>query len=126
MNLLYMTANRPVQFLRFVKKVHLPQTQDTPRVSQHCEISLTQEINLGDLINLLSKIQIAERSKRKVPAGNQSPLTLMYSDPALQHTIIVGGSGCISHISFVTANRAWVNLYYTTARLKTYLGILAI
>lgn len=98
------TSNRPVKFLRLVKKVQLPQISDKPSVSQHCELSLTQEINSGDLIKLMSKIQIVERRKRKLPAGNQNSLTLMPS-PVLQHSMNVAGFGCISHISFVNPNR---------------------
>ena len=44
------SANRPVQFLRYIKTVCLPQTQDTPHLSQHCLLSLTQKINMGDMI----------------------------------------------------------------------------
>ena len=105
------TSNRPVKFLRLVKKVQLPQISDTPSVSQHCELSLTQEINIGDLIKLISKIQIVERRKRKLTAGNRNSLTLMPS-PVLQHSIKVAEFGCISHISVVVnPNRAWVSGY---------------
>ena len=57
------SANRPVQFLGFVKTVHLPQIQDTPHLSQHCLLLLTQKINRGDMIKLLSEIKITESEK---------------------------------------------------------------
>ena len=54
------SANRPVQFLGFIKTVHIPHIQDTPLVSQHCLLSLTQKINMGDMNKLLSEIKITE------------------------------------------------------------------
>ena len=76
------SANRPVQFLRFIKTVHLPQIQDTPRLSQHCLLSLTQKINTGDMIKLLSEIKITESGKQR-QAGNELLPTLM-SSPVVQ------------------------------------------
>ena len=55
------SANRPVQFLRFIKTVHIPQIQDTSQLSQHCLHSLTQKINTGDMNKLLSEIKIIVR-----------------------------------------------------------------
>ena len=72
------SANRPVQFLRFIKTVHLPQIQDTPRLSHHCLLSLTKKINTGDMIKLLSEIKITESGKQR-QAGNERLPTLMSS-----------------------------------------------
>ena len=40
------SAYRPIEFLRFIKTVCLPQIQDTPYLSQNCHLLLTQKINI--------------------------------------------------------------------------------
>ena len=109
------SANRPVQFLRFIKNVRLPKIQDTLHLPRHCKLSITQEINIKGLIELLSEIQIKEKGKRKPLTGNDLQLTLksMFTVPGVKHC---------GHISCVTPDRVWVSEGYyiiltdTTAR----------
>lgn len=48
------SASRPVKFLQFVKTACLPQISDTPHLTQHYLLNLTQEINTKDFIKLLT------------------------------------------------------------------------
>ena len=71
------SANRSVQFLQFIKNVRLPQKKDTLHLTQHSQFTVTQEISLGELIKLLSKVQTTEGGKRRLNVGTK--LTLMAS-----------------------------------------------
>nr|XP_022312702.1 uncharacterized protein LOC111117756 [Crassostrea virginica]XP_022312703.1 uncharacterized protein LOC111117756 [Crassostrea virginica]XP_022312704.1 uncharacterized protein LOC111117756 [Crassostrea virginica] len=101
------SANRPVQFLRFIKTVHLPQIQDTPLLSQHCLLSLTQKINTGDMIKLLSEIKITGSGKQRL-AGNELLPTLMSSPVLLKYILVASVKYCY-HISCVTPGRLWIS-----------------
>ena len=100
------SANRPVQFLKFIKTVHLPKIEDTPRLSQQCLLSLTQKINTGDIIKLLSEIKISESGKQRQAEIELLP-TLM-SSPVLLKTLTVLHTYC-DHISCVRSDRVWVS-----------------
>ncbi|XP_022311745.1 uncharacterized protein LOC111116982 isoform X2 [Crassostrea virginica] len=114
------SANRPVQFLRFIKTVHLPQIQDTPHLSQHCLLSLTQKINTGDMIELLSEIKITGSGKQR-QAGNELLPTLM-SSPVLQKSLSVTGVEFCYHISSVTSDRVWVSDWNNVSLIDTAAG----
>ena len=101
------SANRPVQFLRFIKTVHLPQIQDTPHLSQHLLLSLTQKINTGDMIKLLSEIKITWSGKQR-EAGNELLPTLMSSPVLLKYILVASVKYCY-HISCVTPGRLWIS-----------------
>ncbi|XP_078330897.1 uncharacterized protein LOC144624798 [Crassostrea virginica] len=103
------SVNKPVQFLRFIKTVHLPQIQDTPRLSQHCLLSLTQKINMGDMLKLLSEIKITESGKQR-RAENKLPPTLMAS-PLLLKSVKETGISDYYHITSVESDRIWVSEY---------------
>ena len=102
-------ANRPVQFLKFIKTVHLPQIQDTPQLSHHCLLSLSQKINTGDMVKLLSEIKITQSEKNR-QAGNELLPTLM-SSPVLQKSTAWKSTGYCYHISCVTPDRVWVSVF---------------
>ena len=102
------SSYKPVKFLRFIKQVRLPLIQDTPQLTQHCLFSVTQEINMGDLNELLRKIQITEREKRKLQVGNELLLTQM-SSPVLQKSLTVTDGGYCRHIVCVAPNRVWIS-----------------
>ena len=114
------SANRPVRFLRFLKKVCTPSMQDTPYLTQHCLLSMTQEINLEDLIKFLSKIQIAKRGKQR-RTRNKLLLTLMPS-PVLQKTISMTDVNQCRHISYVTPDRVWVSDFGNLNLIDTTTG----
>ena len=100
------SANRPVQFLQFIKKARLPQVQDT---FQDYLFSLTQKIDMDDLIKLMSEIEIIESGKQR-RTDNGFVLTLM-STPILQKTILLRGDDYkFYHISCVTLDRVWVSI----------------
>lgn len=103
------SACRPVQFLRFIiKAAHLPQIQDTPHLTHHYSLSLTPEINIKGLIELLSEVQIIKRGKRQLLAGNELLLTLI-TPPVLQKSLKVKDTKDYKHISCVTPHRVWVH-----------------
>ena len=85
-----------------------PQTQDTPKLTQHYMLKLTTEIDIDYLVEPLSEIQITLREKRILPVRNEL-LPTMTPSPALQkYFSVTGVDGCY-HISCVTPDRVWVN-----------------
>nr|XP_022298609.1 uncharacterized protein LOC111107623 [Crassostrea virginica] len=101
------SAYKPVQFLH-IKKSSLPQIQDTPDLTQHCLLLLTQGINIKDLGKVLSKIKITAKGKRH--ARNELLLTMMPST-VFQKFLKVKGVKCTCHISCVTKDRVWTGDY---------------
>lgn len=93
-------VNKPVQFLRFIKRTSLPKIQDTPRLSQGCLLSLTQGINMKELINVFSTIQISAKGKR---------LLQIQSSPVFQKTLTVNVLGPCYHISCMSADQIFVS-----------------
>ena len=101
------SAHRSVQFLQFIKHKHFPQIQDTSHLKKHCLISLTPEINMEDLTNFLSEIQITASGKQR-RAENKLLLTLI-SSPVLQKSLAVKGVKKCFHMSFATQERVWLS-----------------
>lgn len=99
------SAGKRVQFLRFIKKAHLPQIQDTPLFSGHCHLSLTQEVNIKDLIELLCKIKIMKKEKCKLQVVNE----FMTTFPEWQNSFLVKDVYSCGHISYATPDRLWVS-----------------
>ena len=114
-----LSANKPAQFLRFIKKVHLPQTLDTPGLSQHCPHLMLREINMEGLIKLLNP----EVGKRK---WHEQTLSLNVSTMLYKNLADV--CDC-KHISYLTSDRVWISeddnitLIETTKGSKIY-GVL--
>ena len=77
-------VHKPVQFLRFVKTTNFPQIRDTPHLSQHQFFLPTGEVNLFDLTELLSEIQITERGQRQVENDH---LLMIMPSPVLQRSL---------------------------------------
>ena len=100
-------AYRPVQFLRFIKTVRLPQILDTPRLTQHYLLTLTQKINIKDLVKYFSAIQITKEGKRTLKKRKHL-LTLMDNTVFHKSLLLTDVNRC-SHISFVTPDRVWVS-----------------
>ncbi|XP_078327696.1 uncharacterized protein LOC144623217 [Crassostrea virginica] len=100
-------AYRPVQFLLFIKKVRLPQMQDTPHLSHSFLFTLIQEINIDELVKLLSDIDITESGKQR-RAENKLQLTLMLS-PVFQKSLSVPGVILCYHISCLKPDLVWVS-----------------
>lgn len=69
------SANRPVQFLKLIKKTEFPKVQDIPNMTPNSLLSLAQKINIKDLIKHLGKFQITKRGKRY--PENEGQLTMM-------------------------------------------------
>lgn len=100
------SANRPVQFLRFIKNEYFPQGKDIPNLTKHNLLALAQEINMQDITKLLSEIHITHRGKRQ--AGNELLLTLIPSS-RLQKSLEVLDVDRCDHISCVKPDRVWVS-----------------
>lgn len=99
-------ANRPVQFLRFIKRSLLTPIQNALRLKQQGFFSLTQKINMKDLKNVLSEIQLIRKGKRQAEFDLLLKLMPFPSHRAL-HKIRIG-SYC-RHISYVTPDKVWVS-----------------
>nr|XP_022311938.1 uncharacterized protein LOC111117149 [Crassostrea virginica] len=98
-------AYRPVMFLRFIKTTSLPKVQDTPHFTPHSMLSMTQEIDVEDLIKLLCVIKFTNRGKLQI---NQLLLTLK-SSAECQKSFEVKGVDSFNHISCMTPDRVWVS-----------------
>ena len=99
------TANRPVQFLKFVKKVSLCKFQNTPSLPQSYLFSLSQDIKTEDIVKLLREIRIEDRGKRQV---KKERLLKRMTSPVLQKTITMTDLECCHHISNVECDSVWV------------------
>ena len=93
---------RPVKFLRIINKTSLSHVQCIPHLKQHSLLSLSQEINIGNLTKILTESQITESGK-PLRAGSEDLLTLMSSN-VLQRTISVAGVKHCYHITCLKSN----------------------
>lgn len=93
------SSNRPIQFLRFIQTVCLPE--------KHCLFSGTQDNNKEELVTFLCNIERIENGKRQIP-GNEHLLTLMPT-PMLQKDLEVKDVNCLEYISCVTPDRVWIS-----------------
>ncbi|XP_061171182.1 uncharacterized protein LOC133180730 [Saccostrea echinata] len=100
------SANRPVKFLLFLKKTNVPKILGTPHLMQNALLSLADEINIEDVIKLMSEIQIIESGKRQV--RNEYLLKLM-STPVLHRSVKVKISVHVMHISCVNSDQIWIS-----------------
>lgn len=96
------SANRPVQFLRFMKRTRFPEKLTC--LKRH--FSVTNKIEMKDFIAFLSEIVITEGGKRL--AKSESFFTLM-SSPVLQKSIGTHRVEYRDHISYVTPDRIWIS-----------------
>ncbi|XP_061186770.1 uncharacterized protein LOC133194885 [Saccostrea echinata] len=100
------TANRPVQFLLFLKEHHVHKIKDTPNLAKHARLCMEIKMKFG--MTFMSGIQIIESGKRQ--ATNECLLKRMYT-PVLKRCVIVEGKGMgyVSHISHVTPDQVWIS-----------------
>lgn len=59
-----LSSNKPVQFLKFIKKHRLPQIQNTPKVAKQWLFSLQGHRDVKKLMSFFSKIKRSVRRKR--------------------------------------------------------------
>ncbi|XP_061186284.1 uncharacterized protein LOC133194321 [Saccostrea echinata] len=100
------SANTPVKFLFFIKRPRVTKIKETPSLSQNLLLSLTEELNKQEVINLLSDIQIIEAGKRQV--RNEYLLKLMKT-VVIYRSVKVTGVRQVRHISSVTSGKFWIN-----------------
>ena len=96
-----MSARRPFQFLRLVKNTGFPITQ-----KPICRLSLSLDINIKNVVKLLSAIQLSDKGKRHLE--NEHLLELMPS-PLLRKSCKMAGVKFCYHISCITPDRFWAN-----------------
>ncbi|XP_061186200.1 uncharacterized protein LOC133194211 [Saccostrea echinata] len=92
------SANRSVKFLLFLKKTRFPERRPTPSMTKPALLSLSQEINIQDVIKLLNEIQIKEKGRRHVRY-----------EPMLHKSFTVTEVHDVRHISCVMTNRSWIS-----------------
>ena len=100
------SANKPIQFLRFVKSVRLPNTPDTLRLTKQYLPSVAQKIDTENLSEILCCMKITQGEKRQ--AKKERLLTRM---PALvlQGTYKVKELKYCRHMSFVESDQLWIS-----------------
>ncbi|XP_062595839.1 uncharacterized protein LOC134257211 [Saccostrea cucullata] len=104
------SADRPVEFLYFLKNTFVPKIRANHYCAQYALLFLSAEINMEDVIKLLSKIQIIERGQRRV--RNECFLELM-STPVLVRSVKLKTSGLITHISCLNSDRFWISQWHS-------------
>ncbi|XP_061171040.1 uncharacterized protein LOC133180579 [Saccostrea echinata] len=82
-----------------------PKIRDTPSLTKRARVSMTEEINTEDVINL-GKIHIPETRKRLVK--NERLLKLMPT-PVLHRSFTVKGVSSVTQISHVTSDQVWIS-----------------
>lgn len=103
-NILEQAMKKPVRFLKFVKNNRIPLKHDPRYFTQHYQVSLNQEVNVEDAIEVLSGITIREKGKRH--AENNFLLKRIYS-PLLKKSLTEGETDDCSHAYVVTTDRVW-------------------
>nr|XP_034309228.1 uncharacterized protein LOC105339862 isoform X2 [Crassostrea gigas] len=111
------SAIRPLSFISFIKRKHLPFIY---LELQTCKLSMAKLLKKEGLIQSLCEIKIAEGGRRRL--GNRFPLKLM-SAPAIHKLITVKGVHDFKHISCVTSDRAWVNDHKNNLILTNTTGV---
>ncbi|XP_078328868.1 uncharacterized protein LOC144623872 [Crassostrea virginica] len=99
---------KPVHVFALMKNPSLFRIQDTPKMTQSIMLSISKDIKMNELINLLSDIQFIRRGKRE--ATNERLLKLMPS-PVLQKSVSLKGVEGCDHISCITSDLIWVSDY---------------
>ncbi|XP_062611194.1 uncharacterized protein LOC134273041 [Saccostrea cucullata] len=97
-------ANKPLKFLKFLKKIPVQRLKDTPSLTQYALVCLNEYINTEDVTDLLGEIQIIETGKRQV--RNECLLKPM-STPILTKSVTVSGE--IYHISGLKPDEVWIS-----------------
>ncbi|XP_061171136.1 uncharacterized protein LOC133180685 [Saccostrea echinata] len=100
------SANRPVEFFLFLKKMCFHRKADTNNLPKHALLPLCEKINTDDVITLLGRIQLIETRKREV---KDECLLKLISTPVLHRTVGVTGTRAITHISHVTSDQIWIS-----------------
>ncbi|XP_062607421.1 uncharacterized protein LOC134269229 [Saccostrea cucullata] len=99
------SAYSPIQFLFFLKRNRVSNLMNTLELTKHALLSQTEETKMDD-VNELGEIQIIETGKRQV--SNECLLKQM-SKPLAHRSLKIIGIGHVSHISFVSYGRVWIN-----------------
>ncbi|XP_062591223.1 uncharacterized protein LOC134252736 [Saccostrea cucullata] len=103
------STNRTLKFLYFIKNMNVPKIKDTCNFTPLSLLSMTEEIeiNMGDLVEFLSKIQIIERGQRRV----RDMLELM-STPVIVRNVQLKIPGHVMHISRLTSEWFWISHWH--------------
>ncbi|XP_062605415.1 uncharacterized protein LOC134267209 [Saccostrea cucullata] len=93
----------PIKFLFFHKKTPFPKIRDTPNFTKQHPHSLYDELNMENLIKLLSENIITDTGTR------HEYLLKLLPQPVLYRSITVEGVNGVLHISCVAPDKVWVN-----------------
>lgn len=99
------SAIKPTKFISFLKTT-LSNIQSGPNFAQSSNLSLTESINVEDVIRFLCAFTISDRGTRRL--GNESLLELMPTPELQQRLKLTNTFGC-SHISRVGPDQFWVS-----------------
>lgn len=99
------SARNPTQFISFLKTTW-SNIQSGPNLAQSIHLSLTESINVEDVIRFLCAFTLSDGEKRRLK--NESLLELV-PNPELQQSVKLSNtSGCL-HISRVRQDQFWVS-----------------
>jgi hypothetical protein len=104
------SANRAAYFLVFLKTNCFPQMKDTLNLPQHLFLSLTKELNMEDVNQLLKGISKIQMSIEKRQVRIKECVKLI-STPLLHTSVCVTGVSEVLHISRAMSDRVWVSDY---------------
>lgn len=111
------SINKPVEFLKFIKRSINPLKQDEPHIKKY-SFFFNFEINTGFLIKLLCSIKTTETRRRQ--AGNEQ---MLKRSPFanLRQTFKMSGMKSFYHISVVSPYRIWASGYNKLVKMKIML-----
>ncbi|XP_062598675.1 uncharacterized protein LOC134260107 [Saccostrea cucullata] len=98
--------NRPVKFVLFLKKRFVSKIKNTPGLTQNVLLSVTGEIKIENVNNVLNEIGIIEIGRRQL--GKECLLKLL-PRPVLLRTVTVVGVWKVIHFSCVTMDLVWIS-----------------
>lgn len=99
------SARKPTQFISFLKTT-LSNIQSGPNLAQTIHLSLSESINVEDVIRFLCAFTLYDGEKRSL--RNESLLELMPNPELQQNVKLSNTSGCL-HISRVKPDQFWVS-----------------
>ena len=100
-----LSSNKPVQFLKFIKKHRLPQIQNTPKVAKQWLFSLQGHRDVKNIMSFFSKIKRSTRRKRHPKKEN----LLEMCSPVIQTYVTIDGIDSCCHISYSTTDKIWIS-----------------
>lgn len=94
---------KPVKFLKFIKNVPFPQI---PNLAKHCLLSVTQEIDIREMVKLCATFKTTRRGKRQI---ENKVLFQTMPLPVLQKSFELEHYRECKHVSCFSQDQVWIS-----------------